>query len=233
MEVQLTDFENAAFSAFIVLLTRVLLVFDLDFLLPLSKLDANMDRAHTPNAVSTEKFWFRSHVLPSRKPSDIAQELSMSEIMNGSTDFAGLIPLCYAYLEHIQCDPTSFARIDQYLNFISKRASGELKTPATWMREFVQSHPEYKQDSVISQGIAYDLMQAADEIGRGARECPELLGDVKIEPMTASMGAYPTALASHASHEARRDLIRKLVARAGAGAGPGSLPNAPMRTRQM
>jgi glutamate--cysteine ligase catalytic subunit len=37
MEVQLTDFENAAFTVFIVLVTRVLLAFDLSFYLPLSK----------------------------------------------------------------------------------------------------------------------------------------------------------------------------------------------------
>jgi glutamate--cysteine ligase catalytic subunit len=37
MEVQLTDFENAAFTVFIVLVTRVLLAFDLSFYIPLSK----------------------------------------------------------------------------------------------------------------------------------------------------------------------------------------------------
>jgi glutamate--cysteine ligase catalytic subunit len=37
MEVQLTDFENAAFSIFIVLLTRAILSFDLNFYMPISK----------------------------------------------------------------------------------------------------------------------------------------------------------------------------------------------------
>lgn len=37
MEVQLTDFENAAFTVFIVLVTRVVLAFDLGFYIPLSK----------------------------------------------------------------------------------------------------------------------------------------------------------------------------------------------------
>ncbi len=37
MEVSLTDFENAAFSVFVVLITRVLLAFDLSFYIPLSK----------------------------------------------------------------------------------------------------------------------------------------------------------------------------------------------------
>lgn len=37
MEVQITDFENAAFSVFIVLLTRAILSFDLNFYQPISQ----------------------------------------------------------------------------------------------------------------------------------------------------------------------------------------------------
>jgi glutamate--cysteine ligase catalytic subunit len=37
MEVQLTDFENAAYSVFIVLLTRAILSFNLNFYMPISK----------------------------------------------------------------------------------------------------------------------------------------------------------------------------------------------------
>lgn len=36
-EVQLTDFENAAFGVFIVLLTRAILTFKLNMLIPISK----------------------------------------------------------------------------------------------------------------------------------------------------------------------------------------------------
>jgi len=37
MEIQMTDFENAAFSVFIVLLTRAIISFDLNFYMPISK----------------------------------------------------------------------------------------------------------------------------------------------------------------------------------------------------
>jgi glutamate--cysteine ligase catalytic subunit len=37
MEVQLTDFDNAAFAVFIVLLTRAILSFGLNFYMPISK----------------------------------------------------------------------------------------------------------------------------------------------------------------------------------------------------
>lgn len=37
MEIQLTDFENAAFTVFVILLTRIILTFDLTLYVPLSK----------------------------------------------------------------------------------------------------------------------------------------------------------------------------------------------------
>ena len=46
MEIQLTDFENAAFTVFVVLLTRIILAFDLHLYIPISRLDENMQRAH-------------------------------------------------------------------------------------------------------------------------------------------------------------------------------------------
>lgn len=64
MEVQLTDFENAAFTVFILLITRVMLAFDLGFYIPISKVDENMKRAHIRNAVLTQKFFFRKHIAP-------------------------------------------------------------------------------------------------------------------------------------------------------------------------
>jgi glutamate--cysteine ligase catalytic subunit len=62
--VQLTDFENAAFVVFIVLVTRVILAFDLNLYVPLSKVDENMKRAHARDAVHTQKFAFRTSIDP-------------------------------------------------------------------------------------------------------------------------------------------------------------------------
>jgi hypothetical protein len=42
--------------------------------------------------------------------------------------------------------------------------TGRLLTPATWIRNFVRSHPDYKKDSVVSQTINYDLLVAVDEM---------------------------------------------------------------------
>jgi glutamate--cysteine ligase catalytic subunit len=62
MEVQLTDFENAAFTVFIALVSRALLYFNLNFYIPLSKVDENMGRAHKRDAVLEQTFWWRNNI---------------------------------------------------------------------------------------------------------------------------------------------------------------------------
>lgn len=49
-------------------------------------------------------------------------------------------------------------------------------TVARWMREFVSNHPDYKQDSVITDQINYDLMVKCNQIATEQASCPELLG---------------------------------------------------------
>jgi len=239
MEVQLTDFENAAFTAMLVLVTRAILVFDLDLLVPLSKVDENMDRAHSMDAVNKKTFWFRKHVIPQVEKKDASQELltysfeemTMSEIISGKDNyFPGLVPICFAYLEHIGCDPGSFSRLRNYLRFIQRRASGDLMTPAAWIRRFVRGHPEYKGDGEISQGIAYDLVQVCDEIGRGSRQCHELLGDVVIEPISRESNNYGIPLMGSVDRTAIGKLLDQMCERAPHNGCP-SEPCAPMRVR--
>lgn len=85
-EAQITDFENAAYVCFIVLLTRVILTYELNFLIPISKVDENMKRAQKRDAVLNEKFWFRKD--PTRNgqssgASDECIEMTINEIING------------------------------------------------------------------------------------------------------------------------------------------------------
>mmetsp|Transcript_11798 Transcript_11798/g.27989 ORF Transcript_11798/g.27989 Transcript_11798/m.27989 type:complete len:960 (+) Transcript_11798:173-3052(+) len=246
MEIQLTDFENAAFSVFIVLLQRTILTFDLNLYIPISKVDANMQRAHSRNSAARGKFFFRRHLAPLEEGDDgfgvkyvsmftkaamgdfngtsteievedadavsnkrrsaptapgsieenAFEEMTMEEIMCGKGDyFPGLIPLVRAYLDHISADSTSTSRLHGYLDFIQKRAKGELITTATWLRNFVRSHPDYKSDSHVSNAIAYDLMVACKDIGEGKLHVPEMLGDIRIEEITTD-GAYQTKLDS-------------------------------------
>ena len=67
-------------------------------------------------------------------------------------------------------------------NCISKKAlvslSGELMTTAGFIRQFVTSHAAYKQDSVVSDEIAYDLMLRMKSITDNVEPCHELTGKI-------------------------------------------------------
>ncbi|KAG8227636.1 hypothetical protein J437_LFUL008713, partial [Ladona fulva] len=84
-EVQITDFENAAIVCFVVLLTRV---------------DENMQKAQKRNAIRTEKFWFRKDITTKisppeatcqcpkfqsddSAPCDVSEAMTINEIING------------------------------------------------------------------------------------------------------------------------------------------------------
>ena len=69
--------------------------------------------------------------------------------------------------------------------------TGKLKTTARYIRDFVTEHPDYKQDSRVSDSINYDLVQHCVDISEGRVEVPELLP--KYETKTAQ--AIPNAMA--------------------------------------
>ena len=49
-------------------------------------------------------------------------------------------------------------------------------TTASYLRKCVQDHKDYKNDSVVSDGISYDLLLHLKEISEGKVCCPELTG---------------------------------------------------------
>ncbi|XP_027953543.1 glutamate--cysteine ligase catalytic subunit isoform X2 [Eumetopias jubatus] len=192
MEVQLTDFENSAYVVFVVLLTRVILSYKLDFLIPLSKVDENMKVAQKRDAVLQGMFYFRKDICKggtavvdgyskAQSSTDQAVEeytlMSIDTIINGKEAvFPGLIPILNSYLENMEVDVDTRCSILNYLKLIKKRASGELMTVARWMREFIANHPDYKQDSVITDEMNYSLILKCNQIANELCECPELLG---------------------------------------------------------
>lgn len=168
MDVQITDFENAALSVFVVLLTRVILSYKLCFYIPISKVDENMKRAHSRDAISREKFWFRTNVENQTANSDPEfKELTLNEIFNGCPDFIGLIPLMKRYLVSMNVDMATLCALDDYLDIISKRASGELWTAAKWIRQFVTEHPDYKHDSVVPPTVNFELTETLKKLTEG------------------------------------------------------------------
>ncbi|PVH17186.1 uncharacterized protein CXQ87_000067 [Candidozyma duobushaemuli] len=224
LEIQLTDFENAAYSVFITLVSKAILKFNPDFYTPISKVDKNMKTAHGVDASTDSRFWFRN---PSRwrlnnedfkgydltwfdrfvndgndlfddngvylngyvevnndvveNGTDVSDtcndvKLSASELIDGSDSFPGLIKLVVKLIatelipsnwqnKSHHCKSRQFAKelelLRNYLKLISFRASGKIPTIARFLRDFVLRHPDYKQDSKVSDRINYDLVQAS------------------------------------------------------------------------
>lgn len=194
---------------FIVLLTRVILTYKLNLLVPLSKVDENMKEAEKRDAIHACKFWFRKDIITQSSPSEAeqcvqrtgcsiscckkkkpsvpveaekevdesCQLMTLNEIINGKgSEFPGLVPLLRAYLVSVEVDADTHCTVNQYLNLISNRASGTCLTNASWIRQQVRNHSDYKFDSIVSDRITYDLLVEMEKIVKGISYPNDLLG---------------------------------------------------------
>ena len=115
-----------------------------------------MERAQKRNACLAEKFYFRENVTDFEDAK--VREMDINEIINGSDLFKGLLFYIREYLKTTSMTEETKLKIESYLNVFQLRASGVLKTPASWIRNFVMNHESYKQDSIVNGEINYDLM---------------------------------------------------------------------------
>lgn len=173
MEVQFTDFENAACAVFVVLLTRAILSYDLSFYMPISLVDANMRIAERRDAATKERFYWRTEGAATRGAANderLFSELTLDEILNGSPTHrhTGLIPMVRKYLDSLHLDYDTRRHLDEYLQFVRMRAKGELMTPARWIRSFVRGHADYKRDSLVSPRTTHDLISEIDRIAHAS-----------------------------------------------------------------
>ncbi len=73
------------------LLTRAILSFDLNMIVPISRVDENMQRAQRRDACRVGRFFFRKNIFNANKCGDECDgdEMSIDEIVNGSEEFPG------------------------------------------------------------------------------------------------------------------------------------------------
>jgi glutamate--cysteine ligase catalytic subunit len=192
LEMQCTDFENAAYIIATVLLSRAMLAKKLNFYMPISKVEDNFTRSAHKGAATGEKFHMRMESLNKAsegwgkdertqvppKEDCTTKEMSLDSIFNGDTrtGFKGLLPVIREYLDDLQCDNLTKANLEPYLKLLERRASGELPTTAQWMRNKLVSHPDYRHDGLIPRSAANDFMDLAEDIGMGRKQCPKLVG---------------------------------------------------------
>lgn len=185
MDIQLSDFENAAYVIFVVLLSRMIVSLNLNFQIPMSKVHSNFEKAILRDAALNEKFWFKSNIVTGNCKNNVfgelrtgnckdrLEEMSMKEIFCGNGEYLGLLGYIDKYLfDVVGCSCERYAMIQPYLELIRKRACGDLPTGARFLREFIRTHPDYRKDSLITPDIAKDLIQ----LGKGDRWNEEMLG---------------------------------------------------------
>jgi len=174
MEIQFTEFENAAYSIFIVLVTRVLLSYNLNLTVPISQVDENMKRAEKRDAVNTQKYFFRTNP---DEDEPIIKELTIDQIINGGCGFPGLVPFIERFLQDTSTEIETSCQIKTYIQIIADRASGKLMTTSSWIRDFVTSHQSYKLDSMVGDDIVADLTREIDSFVHGRTKNEKLLPD--------------------------------------------------------
>lgn len=87
--------------------------------------------------------------------------LSLNEIINGCASHQGLVPLVKEFLSDQDC---LSKKLEGYLDLISGRASGAIRTNARFARDFITNHPDYQHDSLISERINFDFMAMVKSI---------------------------------------------------------------------
>jgi len=184
IEAQLTAEECTAFAMFSYFIAEMIIKKELNFYIPISKVDENIQRAHKRDAILTEKFWFRKNL--GKESPDEWEEMTVDEILNGKEGgFIGLFSHVYKFIheqfgvdiqkEWKRKQQNSEIQVDkvvdnmQFFEILHKRAKGELPTISSWMRNFVLKHPKYQQDSIVLPEIASDLIAAMLAISDGRK----------------------------------------------------------------
>ena len=197
LDLEITPFENTAMITLILLLYGMILRLDCDFIIPISLVDENFERAYQNDAINKKKFWWRINSFKSEEiitnccqskmeneekisfQEDMKniKELTINEIVNGAKQYN--YPGLLKYLKIIsQKIFNSEKYCENYLNFISKRASGEIWTDAKYIRNFILNHPKYNKDSKINDEINYDLIKHILKIQNKEIKPKELFGDI-------------------------------------------------------
>lgn len=138
----------------------------------MSLVDENMRRSRERDAIVSQKFFFRTNMQSEGEP--VIEELYLREILFGKENFVGIQGLLDENRTLMMKDPCSEMKQEvleknrklqkEVVEFVRSKVEGERKTLARWIREFVLKHPEYKQDSVVTHSINYDLINTLIDI---------------------------------------------------------------------
>ena len=201
LDLQISPYENTSMICMILLTYALILCSnEINFIIPISKVDENFRRAYKKDAINKEKFWWRIDCFKDEKLLEIncincvrfrkefkrdenltyekdqnnIKELTINEIFNGCEkyNYPGLI----VYYKKIMNFMFKTNNMNNYIDFIEKRAKGEIWTDAKYIRNFVMNHEKYKKDSIVTDEINYDLIKHILLIQNGEIKPKEIFG---------------------------------------------------------
>ena len=201
LDLQISPYENTSMICMILLTYALILCSnEINFIIPISKVDENFKRAYKKDAINKEKFWWRIDCFKDEKLLEInctncvrfrkefkrdenltyekdqnnIKELTINEIFNGCEkyNYPGLI----VYYKKIMNFMFKTNKMNNYVDFIEKRAKGEIWTDAKYIRNFVLNHKKYNKDSIVTEEINYDLIKHILLIQTGEIKPKEIFG---------------------------------------------------------
>ena len=201
LDLQISPYENTSMICMILLTYALILCSnEINFIIPISKVDENFKRAYKKDAINKEKCWWRIDCFKDEKLLEInctncvrfrkefkrdenltyekdqnnIKELTINEIFNGCEkyNYPGLI----VYYKKIMNFMFKTNNMNNYIDFIEKRAKGENWTDAKYIRNFVMNHEKYNKDSIVTDEINYDLIKHILLIQSGEIKPKEIFG---------------------------------------------------------
>lgn len=167
MEILLTPDENAAYSLLIHFFMRELHENqDLNFYIPITLLRENFKRAHLNDAVRQQKFYFRTNIFDQGEP--VVEEMTLKEVFFGKGEFGGLMKELEKRLDGCAKNCLNVQLVvDSLKVFLREIVSGERLTLAQYMRQFVDKHPGYTHNSILSKKVMDDLLDHLYRVSTG------------------------------------------------------------------
>ena len=193
-DIQITPFENASIVHLVMNLFKIISKKKCNFIIPMTKVDENFENSYQRDAINNKKFWWRVNCFDPKfvnynyEKSDFNYEkddkeniklLTINEIFNGVKEYnyPGLLNMIKEEIYQDYKVIEIQKKLLQFVNFLERRTKGELFTDAKYIRKFVNEHPKYKKDSIITEEINYDLIMHILQIQNGLLKPKELFGE--------------------------------------------------------
>ena len=193
-DLQITPYENASIIHLIINLYHIIMKNMCNFIIPITKVDENYENGYFIDAINCKKFWWRINCFDPSSIENINNAsfdysedeqkniklLSINEIFNGAKEYnyPGLLNVIKdEILNDNNMNNNKKEELLKFVKFLEKKTKGELWTDAKYIRNFVDNHPKYKKDSIISEEINYDLINHLLQIQNGLIKPKELFAE--------------------------------------------------------